>query len=85
MNGADPYLIRSYSKPKLEKELSDLALKYYKTRHDAIRRYDKNHLIVGDRYEANELIAYEIIEAALPYVDVLSFQDFRDPITHLDS
>ena len=26
----------------------------------------------------------EVIEAALPYVDVLSFQDFRDPVKHLD-
>lgn len=25
----------------------------------------------------------EVIEAALPYIDVLSFQDFRDPVTHL--
>ena len=66
------------------KELSSLAQRYYKTTHDAIRRYDKNHLILGDRYEANAPIAPEVIEAALPYVDILSFQDFRDPVTHLD-
>ena len=66
------------------KELSNLAQRYYKTTYDAIRRYDKNHLILGDRYEANAPIALEVIEAALPYVDVLSFQDFRDPVAHLD-
>lgn len=66
------------------KELSNLAERYYKTTHDAIRRFDKNHLILGDRYEANAPIALEVIEAALPYVDVLSFQDFRDPVSHLD-
>ena len=65
------------------KELSGLASQYYKTTHDAIRRYDKNHLIFGDRYEANAPIAMEVIKAALPYVDVLSFQDFRDPVNHL--
>ncbi|MEM9722986.1 MAG: agarase, partial [Bacteroidota bacterium] len=65
------------------KELFHLATRYYQTTHDAIRRYDKNHLIFGDRYEANAPIAMEVVEAALPYVDVLSFQDFRDPITHL--
>jgi len=65
-------------------ELSSLAKRYYKTTHDAIRRYDKNHLILGDRYEANAPIAPEVVEAALPYVDILSFQDFRDPVTHLD-
>lgn len=66
------------------KELSALARCYYKTTHDAIRRYDKHHLLLGDRYEANAPIAMEVINAALPYVDVLSFQDFRDPVKHLD-
>lgn len=66
-----------------KKELFELAQQYYKTTYDAIRRYDKNHLILGDRYEANAPIATEVIDAALPYVDVLSFQDFRDPVTHL--
>ena len=65
------------------KELSALASKYYKTTYEAIRRYDKNHLIFGDRYEANAPIADEVVNAALPYVDVLSFQDFRDPVKHL--
>ncbi|MDW3647253.1 MAG: agarase [Bacteroidia bacterium] len=65
------------------KELTAMASKYYKTIYEAIRRYDKNHLIFGDRYEANAPIADEVINAALPYVDVLSFQDFRDPVKHL--
>ena len=66
------------------KDLSALARQYYKTTHDAIRRYDKHHLILGDRYEANQPIADEVVDAALPYVDVLSFQDFREPLTQLD-
>ncbi len=78
----DPELLESDTG---HKELSELAKLYYKTTHDAIRRYDKHHLILGDRYEANAHIATELIEAALPYVDVLSFQDFRDPVTHLDN
>ncbi len=65
------------------KELTELAHSYYKTTHDAIRRYDKHHLILGDRYEANAPIAMEVIQAALPFVDALSFQDFRDPVNHL--
>ncbi len=69
--------------PAGRRELSELATIYYQTTHDAIRRYDKHHLILGDRYEANAPIADEVIEAALPFVDVLSFQDFRDPVTHL--
>ena len=65
-------------------ELSALGHQYYKTTYDAIRRYDKNHLILGDRYEANAHIAMPLIEAAKPFIDVLSFQDFRDPLKHLE-
>lgn len=67
-----------------KKALTQLAQQYYKTTYEAIRRYDKNHLILGDRYEANAPIAIEVINAALPYVDVLSFQDFINPVTHLE-
>jgi hypothetical protein len=58
------------------KELLQLAGHYYKVTHDAIRRYDKNHLILGDRYEARAPLPEEVIRAAMPYVDVLSFQCF---------
>lgn len=58
------------------KRLYDLATQYYRVAHDAVRRYDKNHLIFGDRYEAGRPIADEVIEAAKPWVDVLSFQHF---------
>ena len=58
------------------KELLQLAGRYYKVTHDAIRRYDKNHLILGDRYEARAPLPDEVVKAAMPYVEVLSFQCF---------
>jgi hypothetical protein len=58
------------------KGLLQLASRYYKVTHDAIRRYDKNHLILGDRYEARAPLPDEVVRAAMPYVDVLSFQCF---------
>lgn len=61
------------------KELRVLATAYYRTTRDAIRRYDPHHLILGDRYEAGRPIADEVIAAALPFVDVLSFQHFSTP------
>jgi hypothetical protein len=64
-------------------ELRKLATRYYQVTHDAIRRYDPHHLILGDRYEANAPIAMEVIESAAPFVDVLSFQDFKEPALHL--
>ena len=54
-------------------ELRALAQQYFKTTHDAIRRHDKHHLIFGDHYEANIHIAMPLIEAAKPYIDILSF------------
>ncbi len=61
------------------RSLFELASQYYRITHDAIRRYDTNHLILGDRYEASRPIADEVIQAAKPYVDVLSFQHFSTP------
>jgi hypothetical protein len=58
------------------KELLQLAGRYYKVTHGAVRRYDKNHLILGDRYEARAPLPDEVVKAAMPYVDVLSFQCF---------
>jgi hypothetical protein len=56
-----------------------MARRYYRVTHDAIRRYDKNHLILGDRYEGKALLPDEVLRAAAPYVDVLSFQYFSTP------
>lgn len=58
------------------KELFNLASTYYRVITESIRRYDPNHLILGDRYEANHLLPEEIVKAALPYVDIFSFQCF---------
>ena len=77
----DPELLGSESG---RRELAELARRYYKTTHDAIRRHDPHHLILGDRYEANAPLANEIVTAAMPYVDVLSFQDFFHPAAHLE-
>ncbi len=69
----DPDLLKTEAG---KRELFDLATHYYKVTHDAIRRYDKNHLILGDRYEGRAPLAEEVLRAAVPYVDVLSFQNF---------
>jgi hypothetical protein len=60
-------------------ELARTATRYYEVTHDAIRRYDPNHLILGDRYEGNALVPEEVLRAATPYIDVLSFQYFSTP------
>ena len=70
---ADPELLESEAG---RRKLSAIAERYYKVTHDAIRRYDPNHLILGDRWEANRALPEEVVRAALPFVDVLSFQCF---------
>jgi hypothetical protein len=57
-------------------ELTRLATRYYQVTHDAVRRYDRHHLILGDRYEVNAPVAEEVLLAARPYVDAFSFQHF---------
>jgi hypothetical protein len=70
---SDPDLLESEAG---RRELFALAERYHKVTHDAIRRYDPHHLILGDRWEANRALPEEVVRAALPYVDVLSFQCF---------
>ena len=50
------------------------ARRYNQVIHDAIRRYDTNHLLLGDRWLANDPIPDEALLGAAPWVDVLSFQ-----------
>ena len=57
-------------------QLFKLATRYYLTIHTAIRRYDKYHLILGDRYEAMATVPDDVLLAARPFVDVFSFQHF---------
>lgn len=47
-----------------------LAQQYYKLMHEAIRRYDRNHLILGDRY--HDFYPLEVARASARYVDVVS-------------
>ena len=72
-------------KPVGRTELVNLATHYYQTIHDAIRRYDPHHLLLGDRYEANAPLPAGLVQASVGYVDVLSFQDFRKPVAQMDT
>jgi hypothetical protein len=73
----DPEALKS---PAGRAELSSLATHYYTVIRDSIRRYDPHHLLLGDRYEANQPLPLEVVNAARPLVDALSFQDFKDPV-----
>ncbi len=61
------------------KEFARAVDQYYKVTTRSIRRYDKNHLILGDRLEGNAPLPVEIVQIASRYVNVLSFQFFGSP------
>ena len=61
----------------------ELAVQVYKVAFDEIRRHDKNHMILGG-YVKDRIYPTRTWVRLARYVDVLSFQDFRDPVTHLE-
>ncbi len=48
--------------------------RYYKTASDAIRRYDPNHLFVGDKLNANTDAVDTVLKVTSKYTDVLFYQ-----------
>lgn len=76
----DPGLLKSRAG---RRKLRALARRYYDAARSAIRRHDRHHLILGDRYESTRLLPAEVWEEAVPRVDVLSFQAFSSPAAHL--
>lgn len=60
-------------------DTAEIAERYYRVTAEAVRRYDPNHLILGDRFEANAPLPDKVLDAAVRHVDVLSFQCFGSP------
>jgi len=60
--------------------LSVVAEQYFKVAHDAIRRYDSNHLILGIRGQFGYPQAPGILKALAPYIDVFDWHGYEDII-----
>jgi hypothetical protein len=60
-------------------DLMRLATRYYRVTHDAVRRYDPRHLILGDRWAGPRPLPDEVLLAAKPFVDVVSIHHFGPP------
>ncbi|MFC1734654.1 hypothetical protein ACFL1X_00950 [Candidatus Hydrogenedentota bacterium] len=54
------------------KELTRIVVQYFKVITDAIRRYDSNHLILGDRFNGMNQLTDYLLEAIAPFIDVFS-------------
>ncbi|MDQ1630018.1 MAG: hypothetical protein QOI54_3762 [Actinomycetota bacterium] len=72
--GEDWPSLKGLSESSRDEKLFDVATKYYETIHRHIRKYDQNHLILGDRYNGDVFLPDAVLEAAKPYIDVLSVQ-----------
>ena len=53
--------------------LAVIAKQLYAKGHEFVRKYDKNHLIFGDRYHEVD-IPDAIVREALPYIDAIAIQ-----------
>jgi hypothetical protein len=78
-SGADFAELRGLDAAQRESKLYDVASRYYETIVTAIRRYDPDHLVLGDRYNGNKGIPEPVLRAMQPFVDVFSVQYFTDP------
>ncbi|MCK4960335.1 MAG: hypothetical protein KAT00_13065 [Planctomycetes bacterium] len=54
--------------------LKNVVAKYYKTARDAIRRYDTNHLFVGDKINANTDTMDTVLPVTSQFTDVVFYQ-----------
>lgn len=75
-SGRDFPQLSGLSKTEREQKVFEVASKYYEVITKHIRSYDKNHLILGDRYNGNKGIPNEVLKAMIPFVDVFSVQYF---------
>ena len=50
-----------------------VAEKYFKTVHDAIRKYDPNHLILGPRFHATDHRNEALLRTAGKYIDIVGY------------
>lgn len=74
--GNDFDVLKTLDPETRDVKLYDVASKYYEVVSSAIRRYDPNHLLLGDRYNGNKSIPTSVLEAMKPFIDVLSIQYF---------
>lgn len=60
--------------------LEIVARRYFQVVHDTIRKYDKNHLILGCRFAF--LPPDEVLKACMGYVDVVSINAYTNPYSN---
>ncbi len=60
--------------PDAQERLAAIAERYFSVACGAIRRYDPNHLILGDRLLGGRDLPHCVLHAMRPHVDVLSVQ-----------
>ena len=84
---------RQWVKRDMVAFVREMARQWYRVWHNSIRKYDPNHLILGDRITTHfQIIPTYILDVMEPYVDLLStnmmgsahqlIDNLRDVLTH---
>lgn len=76
VSGEDFPQLKGLTGSDRETKLFDVASRYYEAMATGIRRYDQQHLILGDLFNGNRPLPDAVLEALKPYVDVLAIQYF---------
>lgn len=91
MARADDLQVRVNDRDRANEDISlyleRLMARYAKVCHDAIRRYDPNHLILGIRHGGLSMLKDDrAVKAQAPYIDVLSINSYKPapPIVAFD-
>jgi len=61
--------------------LAVIARQLYSQAHAMIRKYDKNHLIFGDRWHEIDMPAH-VVRESLPYIDAIAIQPTSPEFNH---
>jgi hypothetical protein len=76
VSGADFPQLSGLTGSARETKLFDVASRYYQAMAEHIRKFDTNHMILGDLFNGDRPLPDAVLEALKPYVDVLAIQYF---------
>ncbi len=76
VSGEDFPQLKGLTGSARETKLFDVASRYYEAMATGIRKYDPNHLILGDLFNGDRPLPDVVLEALRPFVDVLAIQYF---------
>ena len=91
LSAVSEWPVRPKDRTKALKDAEDMftaiAEQWYKLHHDLIKKYDPNHLIIGDKHDVGydksvHMIPHGVLQAMGKYTDVLMIQSYTHYADH---